>query len=106
MSEPTPVTAEIIAFPLRRPAPPKNDGQERLRRALVGLDNAVAGQRAAVAAWRNTLADLSTVVSSLGDSLQRYRGNLDTLGIRVTGLHAQAVQLERTADAALATRAD
>ena len=47
------------------------------------------------------MADLSTVVSGLGDSLQRYRGSLDTLGTRVAGLHAQAVQLEQTADAAL-----
>ena len=65
------------------------------------LDEAVAGQRAAVAAWRGALAELGTVVSGLGDSLQRYRGSLDTLGTRVAGLHAQAVQLERTADAAL-----
>ena len=35
-------------------------------------------------------------------SLQRYRGNLDSLGSRVAGLHAQALQLEQTADAALA----
>ena len=73
-----------------------------MRRALQGLDEALAGQRAAVAAWRGALGDLSTVVSGLGDSMQRYCANLDTLGTRVSGLHAQAVQLERTADAALA----
>jgi hypothetical protein len=106
MSEPTPVTAEIIAFPLRRPAPTKDDGQERLRRALAGLDEAVAGQRVAVAAWRSALADLTTVVSGLGDSLNRYHGSLDALGTRVAGLHTQAVQLGRTADAALTTRAE
>jgi hypothetical protein len=106
MSDPPQVTAEIIAFPLRRPSPGADEGQERLRRALVGLDQAVAGQRAAVAAWRNALADLSTVVSGLGNGLQRYRGNLDILGARVAGLHAQAVQLERTADTAQATRAE
>ncbi|MGC1409606.1 MAG: hypothetical protein WA864_11745 [Acetobacteraceae bacterium] len=108
MSDPDlePVTAEIIAFPLSRQAPPKDEGQERLRRALVKLDDAIAGQRAAVAAWRGALADLSTVVSGLGENLQRYRGSLDTLGTRVAGLHNQAVQLERTADAALAARAD
>jgi hypothetical protein len=106
MSGQTPVTADIIPFPPRRRTPPVEDGQERLRRALAGLDEAVAGQRVAVAAWRGALADLSTVVGGLGDSLQRYRGHLDTLGNRVAGLHAQAVQLERTADAALAARAD
>ena len=102
MSDTPPATAEIIPFPVRRSAPTVDGGQERLQRALAGLDRALAGQREAVAAWRRALSDLSTVVSGLGDSLHRYRGSLDTLGTRVTGLHAQAVQLERTADAALA----
>jgi hypothetical protein len=102
MAEQTPVTAEIIPFPLRQPAPTGDDGQERLRRALEGLDEALAGQRAAFAAWRGALGELSTVVSGLGDSMQRYCGNLDILDTRVAGLHTQAVQLERTADAALA----
>lgn len=97
-------TAEIIPFPVRQPAP--DDGQERLRRALAGLDSALAGQRTAVAAWRKALAELGTVVSGLGESLQRYRGNLDTLGDRVAGLHTQAVKLEQIADAALAARPD
>ena len=87
MSEQTSVSAEIIPFPSRRPA---TEG-----------DEALAGQRAALAAWRSALGDLGTVVSGLGDSLQRYCGNLDTLGTRVAGLHEQAVQLEHTADAAL-----
>jgi len=106
MSDATPPTAEIIPFPLRRPPVAENDGQERLRRALAGLDDAVAGQRAAVAAWRSALAELGTVVSGLGTSLQRYHGSLDTLGARVAGLHAQAVQLENIADAAMARHAD
>jgi hypothetical protein len=107
MSDPTPVSAEIIPFPSRQPAAvPAIDGQERLRRALLSLDEAVAGQRVAVAAWRSALADLGTVMSGLGESMQRYRGSLDKLGGRVAGLHAQAVQLERNADAALASSAD
>jgi hypothetical protein len=105
MSKPPPVPATIIAFPKRCQAPGKDDGHERLRRALIGLDKAIAGQRAAVAAWRTALGELSAVVSGLGESLQRYRGNLDTLSGRVARLHTQAVQLERTADVALATRA-
>jgi len=106
MSDPKPITAEVIAFPSSRQAPVRDDGQERLRRALVNLDDAIAGQRAAVAAWRGALADLSKVVSGLGENLQRYRGNLDALGTRVAGLHNQAVRLERTADAALAAQGD
>ncbi len=107
MTESTFVSAEIIAFPSRQAhAPAAEDGQERLRRALANLEEAVAGQRAAVAAWRGALTDLGTVMHGLGESMQRYRGNLDTLGGRVAGLHAQAVQLERTADAAIARGRD
>jgi len=96
----------VIPFPSRRPMPPTDEGQERLHRALLALDEAVQGQRSAVAAWRAALADLGTVMSGLGDSMQRYRSSLDTLDTRVAGLHAQAVQLERTADKALAGTAD
>jgi hypothetical protein len=107
MSDPKPITAKVIAFPLsRQQAPGRDEGQERLRRALVSLDDAIAGQRAAVAAWRSSLADLSKVVSGLGENLQRYRGSLDTLGTRVAGLHNKAVRPERTADAALAAQGD
>lgn len=106
MSDATPPIAPIIPFPSRRQPVAETDGQERLRRALVRLDDAVAGQRAAVAAWRGALAELGTVVSGLGTSLQRYRGSLDTLGTRAAGLHAQAMRLELTADAALARQAD
>jgi hypothetical protein len=98
-------TSQIIPFPARRGVT-QEDGQERLRRALAGLDSAIAGQRIAVAAWRKALGELGTVVSGLGDSLQRYRGNLDTLSERVTGLHTEAVKLERTVDAALATHSE
>jgi hypothetical protein len=94
-------TARIIRFPLRPEAAARLDeGQERLRRALATLDHAIADQRTAVAAWRKALGELGSVVSGLGDSLHRYRGNLDTLGARVAGLHAQAVRLEKLADAA------
>jgi len=95
-----------MPFPLRRAAPADTDGRERLRRALEDLDDALAGQRAAVAAWRSALGELGGVVSGLGDNLRRYRGSLDTLATRVDGLHRQAVQLERTADAALAVGSD
>lgn len=108
MSDPTSATAQIIPFPLQRPAsaPMRDDGQERLRRALKGLDEALVSQRTALAAWRSQLCELATMVSGLGNSLQRYRGNLDNLDTRVAGLHAQAVQLERTADTMLAVSAD
>jgi hypothetical protein len=106
MSEQRAVSAQIIPFPSRQPAPPTDDGQERLRRALLALDAAVAGQRDAVAAWRGALANLSTTMSGLGESMQRYRGSLEALDTRVAKLHTEAVQLERTADAALAVSSD
>ena len=96
-------TAEIIPFPRRAPATTQ-DGQERLRKAMVALEAAVASQRVAVAEWRKALGDLRTTMSGLGDSMRRYHGSLDSLGERVSTLHAQARQLERTADAALALR--
>ena len=97
-------TAQIIPFPVRRQSAALDEGQERLRRALEGLDSAIAGQRAAVATWRKALSELGTVVSGLGESLHRYRGNLDILGERVASLHGQAVKLEQTADAILVSR--
>ena len=101
-----PFSATVIPFPGQRQTQAGTDGQERLRRALATLDEAVAGQRAAVANWRAALAELGTTMAGLGDSLNRYRGSLDSLGDRVDGLHAQAVRLERTADTALAVQRD
>jgi hypothetical protein len=102
VSDSTPVSARVIPFPLRRPPPASDDGSERLQRALAALNAAVENQRMAVAVWRGALAELGKTVNGLGGSLQRYRSNLDGLAVRVGALRAQAVQLERTADAALA----
>ena len=101
MSQTTSATAQIIPFPQRRP-PVQRDGTDRLQRAIAALEMAISNQRVAVAAWRSGLADLSKVVSGLGDGLQSCRGSLDGLAVRVDSLRAQAVQLERTADAARA----
>jgi len=99
LSETTSATAQIIPFPQRRSSV-QREGNERLQRAISALEMAIANQRIAVAAWRSALADLSRVVSGLGDGLQRYRGSLDGLSVRVDSLRAQAVQLEPTADIA------
>ena len=45
-------------------------------------------------------------MAGLGDSMQRYRGSLEALDDRVANLHAEPVQLERTADSTLAVRPD
>ena len=101
MSQDGPVSATIIPFPRARPPAANDAAQERLKQALAGLDQALTRQREAIAAWRRTLGELNGVVSGLGESLHRYRGSLDRLGTSVAGLHVQATQLERTADAAL-----
>jgi len=105
MSDPA-HNAQIIPFPRSPRASADNDGQERLRRALAGLDAALAGQRLAISAWRKALGDLGTVVTGLGESLQQYRGNLDSLSDRVAGLNTQSVVLERIADTALLSQPD
>jgi hypothetical protein len=102
LSDSTSTTAQIIPFP-RQSLPQAHDsGNERLQRALAALNAAVEDQRVAVASWRSALADLTKVVSGLGNSLQRYRCSLDGIAARVGTLRTQALQLERIADAALA----
>jgi ABC-type transporter Mla subunit MlaD len=95
--EPTQRTASIIPFPTRtKPADPTPN--ERLARALVSLNAALAEQRVAVAAWRDVLVELKTATNGLHDSLQRYRTNLRTLGNSVSSLQSKARSLEEWAD--------
>lgn len=121
-----PVTAEIIPFPARGVADPapvlaalpaadpadvtgkapdapvptasSAEAQERLTRALLALDAAVADQRMAVAAWRGALSDLSATMQGLSGSVQRYRGSLASLDGKVANLRSEASRLERWAD--------
>ncbi len=98
------MTADIVRFPHQPVASPGTDGHQRLRLALQALEEALAGQRAAIADWRNALGSLRTVMSGLGDSVHRYRDSLDSLAERVAALNGQARQLEQTADAAILRR--
>ena len=59
------MSAEIVRFPRQPVASPGTDGQQRLQRALQALEEALAGQRAAIADWRNALGSLGTVMSGL-----------------------------------------
>jgi len=95
------MTATIIPFPASRPAD-TGAGDDRLRRALAALDAALTAQRAAVADWRQSLAQLGETMQGLGASLHRYRGNLLRVEVQVGGLNKQAVALEAWADKALA----
>src|SRR5262249_10798551 len=80
--------------------------RERLQRALQGLDQALADQRMAIAAWRRAIGELHSTVAGLGGSLERHRGSLDGLATRVEGLHQQAVQLARAPDLAMVIASD
>ena len=103
-------SAAIIAFPTaNKPGPkptamislPSEDPAARLRAALAALDAAVTTQRAAVADWRTAIGDLRCAMSNLGASVHGYRDSIDQLGTRATSLgdaarklHAQAEILE------------
>ncbi len=88
-------SAAIIAFPRR----PRETPQQRLARALTALDGALSQQRAVVAQWRDSVAQLQTSMSGLGESLHRYRDRLATLSGEVAVVNTQAKDL-----AAWATR--
>ena len=86
---PDSATAEIIRFPmraavpLRAPAAPvaADPANARLARALDNLNEALAGQRAAMAAWKTAIGDLRTVTRRLGTSLRGYNDSLGRLDV-------------------------
>ncbi len=94
-------TADIIPFPPRKPA--ENSQSDRLTTALTALDIAIAEQRAAVQAWRQSLTELRGVVGGLGAGLTEYRDSLARLGTQVASLNTDAKAMENWADAALAS---
>ncbi len=107
--------AEIISFPGRGAAPASSTPQTRTRsdatqaearltRALADLDNALTAQRAAVAAWKSSLVDLSSSTGRLGSSLRDYHDSLGHLSARVDTLRAESVKLESWADNVLARK--
>lgn len=105
--------ADIIPFPVRRPAEPvavapvqtARSGHDRLMAALASLDAALDGQQASMKAWQATLADLDASLAGLDQSLKRFQGNLGRLAGGVSALHTQSVSLQHWADKALASRA-
>jgi hypothetical protein len=112
---PEAATAEIIPFPARPAAPTTADrvasppiapsaAEVRLARALAGLNQAVAEQRVAMAAWKAAIGDLKTVTRRLGNSLRTYNDSLGQLDTRVSSLRTQAVKLEAWADDVLAKK--
>ncbi len=99
------ISADIIPFParpVREAQAPAITAQDRLAVALANLDQAMAEQRVAMAAWRGALDELKASARSLGDGLQRYRGTLNTLGADVAALREESVKLGEWADGVVA----
>ena len=94
-------TAQIIRFPARKAS--ESAENERLTKALTALDVALAEQRAAVAAWRQSLTELRGVVAGLGEGLMEYHAGLGRLESDVTSLNSDARAMEAWADAVLAS---
>jgi uncharacterized coiled-coil protein SlyX len=108
--ESTVQTAIILPF---RPRPknvapnimPHSAPEDRLARAVAGLSQALAEQRAAVTAWRDALGTLKTSTAGLQKSLTRYQGKLQTLSDSVATLRTQAQSLGEWADNVTAPKA-
>jgi len=86
--------ADILPFPTQsKPEAP----EERLRRALITLDRAVAAQRAAVTDWQAAIGSLRQSMDGLGASVNTYHGTLGALSGKVVGLGEAARQLQAQA---------
>jgi hypothetical protein len=88
-------SAEIIEFPLSVVRVPQSGA---LQVALENLGNALATQRAALAAWRRVLGELEIALAGLELSTRCYRVRLNGLSEGVAGLNREAQRLERWAD--------
>ena len=91
---PSPASAAILAFPAKP--------EDRLRRALRSLEEALDEQARAVAGLRHELGALSGAVEGLGGSLQAYSHGLAETQEALAMAGDQARRLEATADAMLA----
>jgi chromosome segregation ATPase len=89
------MSATVIPFPQRDP-------NLRLQTALSSLSAALEEQRTAIAAWRESLAELRGVVGSVGQGLVGLRTNLERLRQDTVSLNEDAQAMESWADAVLA----
>jgi hypothetical protein len=81
----------------------ENSRDDRLTMALTALDVAVAEQRSAIAAWRQSLTELRGVVNGLGAGLCDYQASLSRLGADVAVLNGDARAMESWAGAVMAS---
>lgn len=78
---------------------------DRLARALQSLDEALAGQRVAVADWRSALKDLGQSVQDLKGGVLTYAAALSQLEPKTAALSDEAARMGSWADAAIAAKA-
>jgi len=88
---PTESADGIIAFP--------PSTERRLRVALRQLDQALAEQREAIAAFRTQLASLSGAVAGLGETAIELRERLGDTAQEAARAKSAAAQLQNTANA-------
>lgn len=77
---------------------------DKLARALQSLDEALAGQRVAVADWRSALKDLGQSVQDLKGGVLTYAAAL-SLEPKTAALSDEAARMGSWADAAIAAKA-
>lgn len=71
--------------------------EDRLRLALLRLDEAIGEQSLATASLRAAIGDLSRTMSRLGESVGGYRSALDSTALEIERALASTRRLETTA---------
>jgi len=99
-------SATIIAFPRMKGAPVQQptsfDPRARPLQTLAALERALAEQRAAILAWRQSLGALRGSLLRLGQSLDLCRDRLAGMADRMDRLGRNAPRPEAWADGVLA----
>ena len=88
--------ATVIPFPV---ASARVREQDRLRRALEALQDAVADQKRVLSDWRFAMAELGVGVAGLGHSLMSYQDGLSEVDAQLSGLRAASATLSQTVHA-------
>jgi len=93
--------ADAVVIPFPTPVTPASE-QQRLRRALVDLQTALAEQKRALNDWRFAMTELGVGVAGLGQALGSYQASMGEVETKLSGLKSEAVKLENWADGVLA----
>ncbi len=69
--------------------------EDRLNKALSGLQTALSEQKLALNDWRFAMTELGIGVASLGHALTTYQDNLGIIDLQLCGLQVGAVKLDQ-----------